>query len=141
MNSRDLDAEGRLQAQAELAERQQLPPGGDPQVDRYRLVMRALRQPLALSLPANFAAQVATRVAAPEDSHKLEDWLVTVLLLAMAVAGILFVEPVMAEIVGRLHYSLPTLPWPLLGVAAVSVAVAWALDVSASGWWRVGHRR
>jgi hypothetical protein len=141
MNTRDLETEGRLQQQAELAELQRLPPSGDPQIDRYRLVMRALRQPLALSLPANFAAQVAARVVLPEDNHKLEDWLVTVLLLAMAVAGILFVEPVMVGIIGRLHFSLPTLPWPLLGVAAVSVAVAWALDVSATGWWRAGHRR
>ena len=42
-------------------------------------------------------------------------------------------RPVMASILGQFHFQLPSLPWPLLGATAVSVAVAWALDRGAFG--------
>ena len=45
MNVHDREHEARLQAEAEAAERQQLPPAANPAVNEYRLVMRALRQP------------------------------------------------------------------------------------------------
>jgi len=138
MKSSDLERQAQLQAQAELAERQQLPASGDPALDRYRLVIRALRQPPAAQLPANFAAQVAARVGFSEERSSLEDWLMTGLMLALAVAGLFFIRPVMAGVLGQLHFQLPSLPWPLLVAAAVSVAVAWAIDRGALG--RHHHR-
>lgn len=139
MNSHENDVQLRLQAQAELAERQGRPAGGDPNLDRYRLVLRALRQPLAEQLPIDFARQVAARAALVEDGGSMDDWLVTLLMLGMAIAGVVYVQPAMASIVGHLNFTLPTLPWPLLGAAGASVALAWAIDASASGWHRHPH--
>ena len=136
MNSHELEQQARLQAQAEQAERQHLPAGGDPAIDRYRLVLRALRQPLALQLPGDFAARVSARMVLPEESNSLEDWLTTLLMLAMAMAGLFYVQPVMASVLSQLHLRLPGVPWPLLGAAALSVAVAWALDRGATSWRR-----
>ena len=140
MNTRDPDAQARLQAQAELAERQGLPPGRDPQLDQYRLVIRALRQPPMDALPADFALRVAARVRLSEDGSNFEDWLVTVLLLAMAIVGLVYVQPVLANVISRLHFNLPTLPWPLLAAAAVSVGLAWVVDRGASTWRGGAHR-
>jgi len=139
MNNQDNDLQSRMQAQAEVAERQGLRAGNDAGVDRYRLVLRALRQPLADQLPADFARRVAARVALVEEGGSLDDWLVTLLLLGMAIAGVVYVQPAMASIVGQLNFTLPTLPWPLLGAAGVSVALAWVIDAGASGWHRRPH--
>jgi len=144
MNSHDINQQGleqqaRLQAQAELAERQQLPPSGDPALDRYRLVIRALNQPVAAQLPADFAARIAARVGFSEERSSLEDWLMTGLMLVLAVSGLFYMRPVMASILDQFHFQLPSLPWPLLGATVVSVAVAWALDRGAFGHHH--HRR
>lgn len=138
MNIRDINQQGleqqaRLQAQAELAERQQLPASGDPALDSYRLVIRALRQPPAAQLPADFASRVANRIGFSEERSTLEDWLMTGLMLVLAVTGLFYMRPVMASLLVQFHFQLPSLPWPLLGAAAVSVAVAWALDRGAFG--------
>ncbi len=87
MNMHDNDREARLQAEAEAAERQQMPPGPNPAVNEYRLVMRALRQPPSESLPMDFAARVARRVLFAEERGSFEDWMVTALMLVMAAAG------------------------------------------------------
>lgn len=141
MNSRELETQARLQAQAELAERQQLPASGDASLDRYRLVLRALRQPPAVQLPVDFARRVATRVESAEEKGSLEDWLVTLLLLGMAVVGFIYVQPVLAGVLGQLQFEVPALPWSWLAAAAASVGVAWAVDRGLVGrWGDVGHR-
>ena len=141
MNNQDLERQAALQARAEQAERQQLPAGADASVDRYRLVLRALRQPLAAQLPADFARQTAARVTLAEEKTSLEDWLTTLLMLALAVAGLVFVAPVMGRVVGQLHVELPSIPWPLLAAAGVSVALAWAVDRGAITWRGRGSHR
>jgi hypothetical protein len=128
MKAQDLERDAALQARAELAEQQQLPAGGDPAVDSYRLVIRALKQPPPEQLPANFAARVAMHAGFSEESSSLEDWLMTGLMLALAVTGLFYIRPVMANVLGQLHFQMPNLPWPLLVAAAVSVGLAWALD-------------
>ena len=128
IDRKSLEQQARLQAQAELAERQQQPASGDPALDSYRLVIRALKQPPAAQLPSDFAARVAARVGFSEEPSSPEDWLMTGLILVLAVTGLFYIRPVMAGIIGQFHLQLPSLPWPLLGAAAVSVAVAWALD-------------
>ena len=135
MNVHDREHEARLQAEAEAAERQQLPPAANPAVNEYRLVMRALRQPPSEDLPADFAARVARRVLFAEERGSLEDWLVTGLMLAMAAGALFYIQPVMAKVAGAFQMSLPTLPWPLLMAAAVAVGLAWAVDQG------VSHRR
>ena len=72
------DRDMRLQAEADRAEREALAPGGDPRVDRYRLVVRALRRPLQPQLPADFAARVAAMASrtCAKACDGFEDWLV-----------------------------------------------------------------
>jgi hypothetical protein len=139
MNHHDREADSRLQARAEQAEQQRIPASGDPALDGYRLVIRALKQPPAAQLPANFATKIAAAIPEAKETHSLEDWLMTLLLLVMAVAGLVYVQPVMASLSAQFRVNIPTLPWPLLGAAAVSVALAWALDRGAMNWW--GNRR
>jgi hypothetical protein len=134
MNEFDVEREARLQAEAEAAERQGLPAGASPTVDRYRLVLRALRQPLDMQLPAGFAAQVAARIAHPEERASVEDWLTSLVLLAVGVTGLAYLQPVMASVLASMHVSLPPVPWPLLGAAGAAVIVAWAVDRGATQW-------
>jgi hypothetical protein len=135
----DYSREAQLQAQADAAERQGLPPGGDPAVDRYRLVVRALRTPLAIELPADFAAQLARRIALPEERHSLEDGLLSLLLLGIGITGLAYLQPVLASVLEGMHVSLPRVPWPLLVAASAAVAVAWLVDRSATLWKQQHH--
>jgi hypothetical protein len=137
MNVHDREHEERLQAEAEAAERQQLPPAGNPAVNEYRLVMRALRQPPPDGLPADFAARVARRVLFAEERGSLEDWLVTLLMLALAVGALFYLRPVLGQLAGAFQVSLPALPWPLLFAAGAAIGLAWAIDQGAS---RFGFR-
>ena len=128
MNMREREQEERLQAEAEAAERKQLPPGPNPVVNEYRLVMRALRRPPVDGLPQDFAARVARRVLHAEERGSVEDWMVTGLMLALGGGALFYMQPVLAQLVGAFHVSLPTAPWPLLSVAAVAVGLAWAIE-------------
>ena len=129
MNTHDREREERLQAEAEAAERQQLPPGADPAVNEYRLVVRALRQPPSVvGLPMDFAARVARRAIYAEERGSIEDWIITGLMLAMAAGALYYLQPVMANIVASFDVKLPSLPWPLLSAAAVALGAAWAVE-------------
>ena len=134
MNVHDREHEARLQAEAEAAERQQLPPAANPAVNEYRLVMRALRQPPPEGLPADFAVRMARRVLFAEERGSLEDWLVTGLMLAMAAGALFYLQPVLSRFAGAFQLSLPSLPWPLLFAAGVAIGLAWAIDQGASHW-------
>ncbi len=139
MNTNDLDI--RAQNEAERAECGQVATNGDPRVDRYRLIVRALRQPLHPQLPADFAARVAAAAEQSEHVDGLEDWLVIGLLLAMGIGGLLFVGPTLANIARTMvSVSLPPLPWHQLVMAALCIGIVWAID---SGWMRMhrGSRR
>ncbi len=123
-NSQD----AQLQAQAQRAEQMGLAPGGNPGVDRYRLVLRALRMPLAEHLPADFAQRVAAKIVQPEDRGSVEDFLTTLGLLGMGIAGLAYMQPVMASVLQRMHFHFPTVPVPLLVAGGIGIAVAWLLD-------------
>ena len=127
MDKHRFEEEARLQARAEQAERERLP-AGDPRVDRHRLVLRALRQPLPLELPADFAARVMAHIGHAEERSGPEDWLVTGLLLVMAIVGLVVVQPFVGAIAANFSFSLPALPWSQLLGAAASIAAAWALE-------------
>ena len=129
MNTHDRDHEERLQAEAEAAERAQLPPGADPAVNEYRLVVRALRQPPNIAgLPMDFAARVARRAIFAEERGSIEDWVITGLMLAMAGGALYFLQPILGNILASIDVKVPTLPWPLLFAAAVALAGAWAIE-------------
>lgn len=132
IESGNTDRDARLQDVAERAERQGLAAGGDAAVDRYRLVMRALRRPLAVQLPADFAARVAARIVLPEERGSVEDWLVSIVLLGVGVAGLFYLQPVMAGVLASVHFALPKVPWPLLVAGAIAIGVAWAVDHGAA---------
>ena len=126
-NERDM----RLQEEAERAEREQRTPGGDPRVDRYRMVVRALRQPLEPQLPDDFAMRVAAK-AMRRTGHTFEDALVVALLLAMGVLALLFIGPALVKGAQEIvRVAAPSLPWHLLLTAAACIGVVWAAD---RGW-------
>jgi hypothetical protein len=133
-DTNDVDRDMRLQAEAESAERAGLSPGSDPEVDRHRLIVRALRRPLEPQLPDDFAVRVA-RLAAHRSGTGVEDFLVTSLLLVMGIAALLFLGPALAKAAQVIVSSqLPAqLSWRPLGTAAVCIGLVWMID---SGWMR-----
>jgi len=149
MNSNDLDQAGpaqsnpaqsnpdhdmRLQAEAEHAEREGHPSGRDPDVDRYRFIVRALRQPLEPQLADDFAVHVA-KIAMQRGSHRFEDVLESLLLLVMGIVALLFVGPALAKAAQTIvSIPLPSLPWHQLVVAAICIGLVWAVD---AGWMRL----
>jgi hypothetical protein len=129
MNRQDFEQQEKLQAAAERAE-QQGAPAGDPQVDAYRLVLRALKQPLPVALPADFAQQVVRKLQLREEAAGLEEWLTTILLVTMAVAAAFFALPPLAAALApvlRATAAQP-LPWSLIFVAAMGMAAVWLMD-------------
>ena len=133
MNPQDRQQQEKLQDAAERAERERLP-AGDPQVDAYRLIWRALKQPLPISLPADFAQQVASKLQAREESAGLEQWLTNILLVTMAVgAGIFALPPLAATLAPMLRATAAQpMPWSLIFVAALGMAAVWLTDVAVS---------
>ena len=64
------------------------PTGDDARSRRYRLLARALREPLPDGLPADFAQQVATRAAAsPKVVPRIEVVLMIALFVALVIAA------------------------------------------------------
>ncbi len=130
----EFDQDGNLQDQAERAEREGLAAGRDPRVDRYRLIVRALRQPLEPQLPADFAARVA-RLAMRRDGDGFEDVMVSLLLLVMGLGALFFLGPVLVNAARTVvDVSLPPLPWRQAAMAAICIAAVWAME---HGWMRV----
>jgi hypothetical protein len=108
-------------------------PGDEPLHAHYRLVARALRQPLPHALPDDFAARVAARARlqaahAPPDlriEQRLVRGLVAVLALSAAVAvawyGQQWLQAIMVLLPGA------ALNWTLALTACV--AVSWSFDL------------
>ena len=132
MINTDIERETRLQAAAEQAERLAQPAGIDPEVELHRLVIRALGRPTALQLPADFAARVAARVRYGEDKGSVEDWVMTLLMGVLGVVGLVYLQPVLASALQRVHIELPPLPWPMLAATAIALVVAWVVDRGAA---------
>jgi hypothetical protein len=131
MNPQDLQQQEKLQDAAERAERDGLP-AGDPQVDAYRLVWRALKQPLPISLPADFAQQVARKLQAREEAAGLEQWLTNFLLVMMAIAAAFFALPPLAATLASVLRATAAqpMPWSLIFVAALGMAAVWLADMA-----------
>ena len=133
--------EARWQAEAEQAERDRRDAPMTPAVDHYRLVIRALQRPLPQALPADFPAQVLARVALTERRSAVDDALVTGLLVALALAGLILTWPYLQPLLAQLQ-TLPaaaalsdglagaarTIPWTPLIAAAASVIAALGIE-------------
>lgn len=99
------------------------PEAGDPRLRGYRLVARALAQPLDEQLPTDFAYRVARQVvrpARPADT-RLERNLLLVLVVAMALAGVAAV----------FLYGAQWLPSLDAGEAGVVLAKPWVWVLAA----------
>lgn len=130
-NINETEREARLQAAAEQAERSGQP-AGEPGVDAYRLVIRAVRQAAMPGLPEDFARRVTARVSPASDKASFEDGMVTLLLLGMALGGggyfLPRFWPLISSLVSVPAVNLPTVSWPLLAAAAAGIGIAWAID-------------
>lgn len=133
MNARELEIEreARRQAAAMDAERLGLPPG-DPVLDRERLLLRALRREPPDLLPADFARRVAERAERRPHRAGAEDWLMTLLLGGMGVAGLFYLQPYLLLVLRSLHFEMPAVPWPMVLATVVAIGVAWAVDQGAT---------
>ena len=131
MNPQDIQQQEKLQDAAERAEREHLPPG-DPQVDAYRLIWRALKQPLPISLPADFAQQVARKLQTREEAAGLEQWLTNFLLVTLAVAAAVFALPPLAATLAPILRATAAqpMPWSLIFVAALGMVAVWLTDAA-----------
>ena len=87
------EREWRLQERALREERLASSAGGDAEVEAYRKIVRALREPLPDALPSNFAASVAAQAARlpARNDGALERWLVRMLVVAFVASALYFV--------------------------------------------------
>jgi hypothetical protein len=123
------------QEQALQAERRGDPAGGDARRQRYRLLARALHQPPAATLPADFAARVAARVGTPASvpaaaGGRLESVLLAALVGTFAVAAIVVLLHYGSAWLPAFRGLLPTgdpqaLRWPL--ALAGCLGLSWLL--------------
>ena len=127
MNTNDHERAAQWQTAAEHAEKSAAPPG-NPEVDAYRLVIRAVRQAQMPAMPGDFSTRVASRVALSADRAGFEDGMVTLLLLGMALGGGGYFLPRVWPALSFLPISLPHLSWNLLLAAAAGLALAWGID-------------
>ena len=125
------DREWQLQERALQAERLHLG-DADPRLASYRAIARALRQPMAHGLPADFARQLAARLGrAPLDTRveqTLLRGLVTLLALSGAVVAAMYGQAWLPAILAVLPTgSSPNAMHWLLAVVAC-VGMSWAFD-------------
>jgi hypothetical protein len=129
MNPQDWQQEEKLQDAAENAERERLP-AGDPNVDAYRLVLRALKRPLPIALPADFAQQVVRKLQAREEAASVERWLTNAVMVTMAISAVFFALPPLASALAPVFRATVAepVPWSLILVAGLGLAAVWLTD-------------
>lgn len=134
------EREWRAQERALRAERLGLDPSnGDAHVRRYRMLARALREPMPAALPDDFAQQVAAKVAATQARSKADDSR-----LEFALIGTLVATLIVAAIAATADYGNTWLPTfrqllPAAGSPSADWMLALACCVGASwvvGWWQ-----
>jgi hypothetical protein len=130
MNPHDREHEEKLQAAAEQAER--VGRGdGDPAVDAYRLVQRAVRRAPIPALPADFARSVAARIRALEENAGVENGLMFFLIGAFAIGAAVYLAPTWVATLSSISLKLPALPAQPTLLLVAALALAWAVD---RGW-------
>ncbi|MEO8999241.1 MAG: hypothetical protein ABI227_06240 [Rhodanobacter sp.] len=116
------------------------PAGDDARGRRYRLLARALREPLQDGLPADFAQRVAAHVAvAPTSTLRFEFVLITALVIALVIAAGIVTTIYGSQWLPSFSAILPAAQAPasrwLLALAGC-LGVSWLLGQ----WQRPGHR-
>ncbi len=117
------------------------PAGDDARGRRYRLLARALREPLPDGLPADFATRVAARIAAaPAPTLRFEFALMTALAIVLVIAAAAVTAIYGSEWLPSFSAILPAPQAPasrwLLALAGC-LGVSWLLGQ----WQRHGHRK
>lgn len=141
MNSMQHERELRKQELAEAAERSAAAGTGDPDVEAYRRVIRAARQPLADQLPVDFAERVAGLAHADEEVGFLDRG------LPMIAAGILLIAGVFSSagmLGGALEgataamssLGLEQVPWSMLLPAGLALGLAAVSEKVIAARWR-----
>ena len=126
----ELEWQAQERALRELRERIDLH-STDPRVAEYRLIARALRQPMPDLLPAHFARDLAARVGNVPLDTRLERWLMRVLIGAMVVSGLVAAMVYGGDWWNALAGSVPqasatTINWML--AAGACVAGSWLFE-------------
>jgi hypothetical protein len=130
----DKDNEWLAQERALQDERTGANATNDPLVARYRVIARALRQPLPEALPVDFAQALAAKVQhAPLDT-RVEQGLMRALVTLLALSG-----AVAAALYGQSWWPAIAALLPLSSGVAVNWALALAACVGAS--WLVEQVR
>jgi len=125
------------QENAMRRERLQLDPtGDDARSRRYRLVARALREPLPDALPVDFARQMAARVAAPAPRPAADGSLESMLTLTL---GITLVVAAAAAAVIYGSTWLPSFALLLPGPHAPATGWLLALGGCLGASWLLGQ--
>lgn len=133
MNPFPLNEEMRKQELAEAAERAAAPAGVDPDVEAYRLVLRAAALPLAEQLPTDFSAQVAAAVTTEEVPSILDRLAPSVGLAILIIAGFAtsgdYLAAAMRQ-VSELGSALGggRIPWSMLCGAVLALAAVGMSD-------------
>jgi hypothetical protein len=129
MKTFNSNEEMRKQSLAEAAERAAAPQGHDADVEAYRQVMRAAAKPLPDGLPADFAAQLAAKLAATENVGLFERWVPGVGLVALALVTVISSKELLID-GGRQLAELGAgrLPWSMLCAAVLALATVGLFD-------------
>jgi hypothetical protein len=126
------DQEWQAQERALQEERLGSAASDDPLVAHYRLVARALRQPMADGLPADFARQVAAQLAhAPPLDTRFEQGLMRALAVLLTLSGVVAVTLYGSIWLQSLVAYLPSLSGMALDwtmVLATCVGLSWSLE-------------
>jgi len=100
----------------------------DAHAATYRRIAQALRTPPPVALPADFAADLARRVAAPRVDMRLEQWLVGALVAVFGIAGGIVAWIYGGDWLGTSAAFVPelangtTLKWVLAVIGCLAVA-------------------
>ncbi len=130
------EREWQAQERALRCERLHATDSGDPRVARYRLIVRALRQPLPEALPADFAAQMARLAGARAAldvgvEQRLMQALVAALALAIGVVVLLY---------GQAAWQAVLAVWPQSSARASQWALALAACVGLTWTFELWRR-
>lgn len=138
----DADHEREWLAQERAMRRERLhldSAGDDARTQRYRLLARALRQPLQDSLPADFAQHVAARATGLPAAARFEGVLMTTLAVTLVVAAIIVTAVYGSEWLPSFSAILPAPHGPASGwllAFASCMGASWLL-----GQWQQSRHR
>ena len=100
----------------------------DPVVDRYRFIYHAVRTAPLPEPPDTFALQMERLTHDHPEQASLESWMLRLIVTASVAVGAVFGVPALATTLPLWLDKLTPLPWPLLLVSGIGLALAWLAD-------------